>query len=159
MRDNGNNRGEWGAGGQIKPMEFIHTEHQLRPFDGFKPEEVGTRQPPAPSASERPSLRLARPPVWAQRDDMPCIGRWDEFDQVGVGTGEHRGSGKGDPDRAAQLCAGCPALRACLEAALAEETSEEGNPLSWQYRFGVRGGLTPFGRYKYNETVTAATEC
>lgn len=147
MSDNGNHRGEWGAGGQIKPMEFIHTEHQLRPFDGFKPEEVGTRQPPAPSASDKPSLRLAVPPAWAQRDDMPCIGDWKTYDEVGIGTGDYQGSGKGDPERATTLCAGCPVRQACLDAALTEERNEEGKPLSWQYRFGVRGGLTPFGRF------------
>lgn len=39
--------------------------------------------------------------------------------------------------RAKAVCAGCPALQACLDETMVDESG------SWQHRYSVRGGLTP----------------
>lgn len=136
MRDN-DNRDGFGSGGghgQIKPVDFVRTEAQLRPFDGFKPEEIATNQQPISFTNEGPAtMMLAKPPGWAQRDDLPCIGRWAEYDEASPGEGSF--------ERAAALCEGCPVLLECRSAALREEAG-----LARVYRYGVRGGMTPHQR-------------
>jgi WhiB family redox-sensing transcriptional regulator len=132
MRDNGNSVGS-GAHVQIKPVHWARTEHQIAKHEGFRPESLRPREPAAPSASDKPTMRLAEPPAWAQRDDLPCTklvpkrGQPDLFDTS-------------DEKVARALCAGCPleAKRACLADAMAEE-----GDLSDRSRWLVRGGLTP----------------
>ena len=137
MRDNGNREsggGSHGGAGQIRPVFWSRTEHQVAPFEGFKPEEVTPRSPMHPTSADGYTMRLAEPPKWAQRDDLPCTklvpkgNAPDPFDTS-------------NRVRAAALCAGCPVKADCLADALAEE-----GDLSAKSRYLVRGGLTPRGR-------------
>ena len=137
MRDNDSTQGTASGAGQIKPVDFVRTEFQLRPFDGFKPEEIEPKAAFVPMLDEVPAFRLAVPPDWAQ-NDKPCDGKWETYDEAGPGTG--------DPERAEFLCRGCPVRQECLDAALREEAGESGEGLGWRYRHGIRGGLTPFQR-------------
>lgn len=136
MRDNGNHGGGSGGAGQIRPSHWDRTEHQVAPFEGFKPEEVSPRAPMNPTSAAGYTLRLAEPPKWAQRDDLPCTklvptrNGLDPFDTNSKAT-------------ALALCAGCPVRQECLEAALAEEGTLRG-----RNRYLVRGGLTPKQRAK-----------
>jgi hypothetical protein len=134
VRDNDNNwriRGVAAGVAQIRPVSFIRTENQLRPFDGFKPEEVSPRSAPSPTAGDGYTLQLAHPPGWTHRDDLPCTklvprgNAGDPFD-----TNNKR--------VARALCAGCPVQKACLDEAMEAEGER---PAKW--RWLVRGGLTP----------------
>lgn len=133
MRDNGINAGSGGAS-QIKPVHWTRTEHQLSTHEGFAPEGVRPRGEVEPVAHATPTLRLARPPAWTHRDDLPCTKWVPQGDQP-----DHYDTT--DPRRAKALCAGCPVKRACLSDALEEEAG-----LSYRSRYLVRGGLTPKGR-------------
>lgn len=132
MRDNDSG---FGSGGQIRPMEFVHTTAQLRPFDGFKAEEIHLRDPLGTiTADASPTMRLAVPPDWTHRDDLPCTklvprnhGK-DPFDTS-------------DDEEAARLCAGCPVRELCLRDALEDE-----GDLSAGSRNLVRGGFTARAR-------------
>lgn len=88
-------------------------------------------------------MRLATPPAWTHRDDLPCTklvpkahGK-DHYDTI-------------DPAKAKALCAGCPVRRDCLADALAME-----GDLVGRSRWLIRGGYTPMGRAE----LAGATEC
>lgn len=135
MRDNGSNASHGGAG-QIRPVHWTRTEHQVAPFEGFKPEEVSPRAPLTPSSADGYTMRLAEPPKWTHRDDLPCtelVPKGNAPDLFDTNKAKV----------AARLCAGCPlsVKDACLEDAMAQEDG-----LSGRSRYLVRGGLTPKGR-------------
>ena len=133
MRDNDNNHGSGGAG-QIKPVSWTRTEHQLASHESFAPEHIGGRADLAVSSAPLPTMRLAVPPPWTHRDDLPCTQR--------VPKGNAKDPYDTNDKRAAKkLCAGCPVIQACLDDALREE---EG--LGPRSRYLVRGGYTPRGR-------------
>jgi hypothetical protein len=131
MRDREARGGSHGGAGQIRPVFWSRTEHQIAPFGGFKPEEVTPRSPMNPSSADGYTLRLAEPPKWTHRDDLPCTqlvpkgNARDPFDT-------------NNSAKAKALCAGCPVLEACLEDALVQE-----GDLVGRSRWLVRGGLTP----------------
>lgn len=139
MRDNGNG-GESPSGsgghGQIKPVDWTRTEHQVAAHQGFRQGEVKPRGEVAPSAGESPTMRLAVPPSWTHRDDLPCVQRLPKGNEKDLYDTT-------DPLMAKALCAGCPVKRECLADAMAEE---EG--LGPRSRWLVRGGMTPVGRAK-----------
>lgn len=139
MRDNGNGGEKFsgsGGHGQIKPVHWTRTEHQIAKHESFAPEALRPRDPAAPSTGEKPTMLLAVPPSWAQRDDLPCTKRVPKGNQPDPYD-------TSDEKAAKRLCAGCPleAKRACLEDAMREE-----GDLSARSRWLVRGGLTPAER-------------
>lgn len=139
MRDNGSNASSGNGGSHIRPVSWIRTDHQLSHADGFKPEEIARREPFNLTTDGSYTMRLAEPPKWTHRNDLPCVSlvpvahSRDPFDTS-------------DPIKAEALCAGCPVRSACLDAALAEEDG-----LSYRSRYLVRGGLTPIGRAEWSE--------
>lgn len=135
MRDNSNNHGSGGAG-QIKPVSWTRTEHQLSSHESFAPEGITPRGEVSPESNGRPTMQLAKPPAWTHRDDLPCTKRVPQGNQPDpYDTSNKR--------VARALCAGCPVRRACLDAALIEESG-----LSDRSRYLVRGGYTPKERAK-----------
>lgn len=142
MRDNGKTP-EWqshshgsGGAGQIKPVHWTRTEHQVAAHESFAPGTVVPRGEVGLTTDGSPTMLLAVPPKWTHRDDLPCVQR--------LPRGNERDPyDTSDPNMAKALCAGCPVKRECLEAALVEE---EG--LSGRSRYLVRGGYTPWGRSK-----------
>lgn len=135
MRDNSNNHGSGGAG-QIKPVSWTRTEHQLASHESFAPEGVTPRGEVSPASNGEPTMRLAVPPPWTHRDDLPCTKRVPTGNQPDLYD-------TNNPKVATALCAGCPVKRVCLEDALADEKG-----LSGRSRYLVRGGYTPKGRAK-----------
>lgn len=144
MRDNGNFREVFGLGagaGVVRVTEWVRTEHQVRPHDSLAPGPIHAHEGDRWVSEAPPTMRLARPPEWAQRDDLPCTqlvpkgNAPDPFDT-------------NDKSKARTLCAGCPVRRACLDAALAEEGTLRG-----RNRYLVRGGLTPRQRAKLSEST------
>lgn len=137
MRDNGNREskgGYSGGAGQIKPSDWTRTEFQVPAHEGYRPEQIHAREAGRVASDGSPTKRLAEPPKWTHRDDLPCTkvvptahGR-DPFDT-------------NDRKAAARLCAGCPAMQACLDDAMAQEDG-----LSPRSRYLIRGGLTPWAR-------------
>lgn len=127
---------------QLKPIEWVRTEYQIGRQEGFAPEAIAPRDPPPPSGSNKPTMRLATPPAWTHRDDLPCV-KW-------VPKGNQP-----DPydtsDRlvARALCAGCPVKAQCLADAMEEEAG-----LSAGSRYLVRGGLTPRGRWQREQRLS-----
>jgi hypothetical protein len=145
MRDNSNNHGSGGAG-QIRPVSWTRTEHQLASHESFAPEGITPRGEVSPASSAQRTLRLAVPPSWTQRDDLPCTKRVprgnqpDPYDTT-------------NPRVARALCFGCPVRRACLDDALADEAG-----LSYRSRHLVRGGLTPKGRERVDLASRKSTK-
>lgn len=133
MRDNSNTHGSGGAA-QIQPVHWTRTEHQVSSHEGFAPEHIGVRADLGVSAAPLPTMRLAVPPSWTHRDDLPCT----QLVPKGNGRDPYDTN---DKKAAKKLCAGCPVRQACLDDALAEE---EG--LGPRSRYLVRGGYTPRGR-------------
>lgn len=137
MRDNGNREPKSGSGGhgQIRPVQWFRTDHQIPPHQGFKPGEVSQRSARTPASADGHTMRLAVPPKWTHRDDLPCVklvpkgNQRDPFDTK-------------NSTKAAALCAGCPVKQSCLDDAMAEE-----GDLVARSRWLVRGGLTPEGRF------------
>lgn len=116
-------------GDKTRPLqEFTRTEAQVKAHEGFRPEALTA--PLARTASEGDrTAQLANPPGWALHPGRNCAGRWEEFDDVQR------------EDRARELCAGCPVADACLQDAMEREGSVGGD-----YRYTVRGGMTPAAR-------------
>jgi hypothetical protein len=135
MSDNGSKRGNQSGlgGGQIRVMSHHRTEAQLRPFEGFSPDEIVPRNGVHLVSEGERHLQLAKPYPWTWRDDINCLGEYEATDTT-------------NRAEAAKLCAGCPVLSQCLESAMEEEVNSDGEPLSHHSRFLVRGGLTPRGR-------------
>ncbi len=134
MSDNSNKRAQRDLGeSQVRVMSFDRTEVQLRPFEGFAPDEIVPRNGVHLLSEGERHLRLAKPYAWTWRDDINCLGDYVNTDTT-------------NRVEAAALCAGCPVLSECLESAMEEEANAEGEPLSHHSRFLVRGGLTPRGR-------------
>lgn len=137
MRDNGSNAGSGSSNritSHIRPVHWSRTEHQLKPHEGFAPQAIEPREPLSLVAGEGYTMRLAEPPKWAQRDDLPCIARVPKGNQPDLYDTT-------DPRRARALCAGCPVKQACLDDAMADEAG-----LGPRSRWLVRGGLTPQDR-------------
>lgn len=128
MSDNSNKSG-LGAG-QIRVIHY-RTETQVRPFEGFAPDEVIPREPFGLTSEGGRTLQLAKPYEWTVGAD--CLGNFDGTDTT------NRAEAKA-------LCANCKVRPECLESAMAEEVDKDGLPLSHHSRFLVRGGLTPRGR-------------
>ncbi len=131
MSDNSNRSGL--GTGQIRVASYSRTEAQMRPFEGFAPDEIVPRNGVHLVSEGARHLRLAKPYAWTWRDDLNCLGNYTTTDTT-------------NRVEAAELCAGCPVLSECLESAMDEEVNAEGEPLSHHSRFLVRGGLTPRGR-------------
>lgn len=135
MRDNGNGREAFGLGsgsGVVKVTEWSRTEHQVPKHQSFASGVVWTKGDHMdPKADAPATMRLAEPPAWAQRDDLPCTqlvpkgNAKDVFDT-------------NDRKVARALCAACPVRQACLDDAM---EFEEG--LGPRSRYMVRGGYTP----------------
>ena len=119
------------------------TEHQVSSHKGFRPTAIYPRANPGMGTDAPATMLLATPPGWMQRDDLPCIGRWDDYDMDGTGRTLKA-------EAAAKLCEGCPVIAECLADALAKETDCRpgmgGRPLGEQHRYGIRGGLIPKDR-------------
>lgn len=143
MSDNGKMRrgraelfGSASGVGLVGVITWIGTKYQVKPHEGYAQGPLHVRDKDDAGVSEQapPTPRLAVPPKWTHRNDLPCVTR------LPVGNQK-------DPydtsDRlvARALCAGCPVKRECLDAAQVEE---EG--LGPRSRYLVRGGLTPTGR-------------
>lgn len=91
-------------------------------------------------------LYFAEPPAWTQ--DAPCQHEWPHPDGR-----EHKSPWDSDymsDKKAAELCADCPILEACLSAAMEEE-----GELIARNRYGIRGGKTP----KQRAMLAAPAEC
>ena len=118
------------------------TEHQLRPHESFKPEALRRRDIHLVPEDAPRTPKMAKPPAWSETPGMPCVplddlgpGEWDlHWDPMQWRKVPERIT----TERAKALCAGCPVIRECLEAAMTEERG-----LSHHSRFLVRGGMTP----------------
>lgn len=115
---------------------FLPTQLQLKPHEGLSPGAIQARNIAQTLVSEEAPAtpRLAAPPGWMQRDDLPCTGRWDLFDI------DSRAGGKSIAEAKA-ACASCPVRRECLDDAMVAERS-----LTGRYRVTIRGGLLPAER-------------
>lgn len=113
----------------------VRTEAQTGRHEGFTPEYIGRRDYRA-LVSDARTMILANPPEWAT-EELPCVVARDEWSKDRKLKHFEARTDK----QAAELCKGCPVLEKCLDAALDEERG-----LSAQWRFLVRGGLTPKGR-------------
>lgn len=132
---------------KFKPVDYTRQDAQLLPHESFKSTVVRPRQEQSLTTEGSRTLRLARPAAWTE-DTLKCHDRskWDEFYEAGDVRSMK-------PKRkAVKLCQGCPAAPAllggqydalgpCLREALAQE-----GDVGAQYRYGVRGGLTPVDR-------------
>jgi hypothetical protein len=121
--------------GQIKPLDWHSdrgTAHESRHRDSH---ELGVAM-----AGPR-TLILANPPAWMKR--AKCLDKWVEHDLPE--------GGRVSAGRAKALCGGCPVLIECLEAAMLEENRKGSG-----YRYGVRGGLSPEGRFQLAQRRKAA---
>lgn len=121
------------------------TEHQVPAHEGFRPSQIARHESRKFASDGERTPRLASPPAWTERGDMPCViprgargelarahaDKWDP----GRGTAAHKVTA------ADKLCSGCPVTRECLEDALEEEAG-----LSGDYRYLIRGGLLPHDR-------------
>ncbi|MGZ6788355.1 MAG: hypothetical protein ACXVGQ_00220 [Mycobacteriaceae bacterium] len=132
------------------------TDFQLKPHESFAPESIVERDPIRPVSTRGRTLLRAKPPAWAT-DDLPCVVPKDDW------TLQHQETHwdvRTDAE-ARELCAGCPVgplwdgdrmieRGACLEAAMGEEQG-----LGEQYRYLVRGGHTPKGRWSLDQTASS----
>ena len=105
MRDNDNRgREPFGLGsgsGVVRVAEYTRTEAQVSSHEGFAPEAIWVRDDEAVSSEAPPTMRLAVPPPWAQRDDLPCTKRVPKGNQPDpYDTNSTKAARK--------LCAGCP---------------------------------------------------
>lgn len=125
----------------------VRTEVQVRPHDGFASGEIQLREEVRTVTDGAPTKILAKPPAWTERPNLPCFlprqpDDWtDELRETHWDTRSEA--------EAAQMCAGCPVQRECLDAALLEERG-----LDHRSRFLVRGGLTPKGRWSLDVAQT-----
>lgn len=118
-----------------KRWEHTRTENQLKPFEGFRPEEIGTRASRTLTRGDSsPTMQFAKPPEWTETPGIKCEGRWEEFDDDGPSPVSHL--------KAAELCSGCPVIERCLSDAMEREGWRAGRE-----RGGIRGGVTARGRY------------
>ena len=70
----------------------------------------------------------------------------DRFDRRGLGSPDTRAA------IALSICATCPVVAQCLEAAMREETAVSG-------RWGIRGGLTAYQRADLARQQNRCVEC
>lgn len=77
--------------------------------------------------------KKAAVPIWRAPPDVACRG--EDTSLFYKGELERPAARAARASRARAICAGCPAVAGCLEAAMAEEKSGGG-------RYGIRGGLT-----------------
>lgn len=73
----------------------------------------------------------------AWQNDGLCVGRWDAYDFD---------TRQPTREQAAALCAGCPVIQECREAARVNE-----NETPARFRHGVLAGMTPVGRFLEDE--------
>ena len=128
-------------------LEHTPTRLQVKPHDGFTPEAITLRAPfTLASETDLPDPMLGTPAGWTTR--ALCLDDWELFDDP-----------QGDDVALAQrVCGMCPVKDTCLAVALEDEVWDNGGPLPFDHRSGVRGGLTTRER----TTLTAPpvpTEC
>lgn len=142
-----NKRGDDGGAffpGVVDTFTVVRTDNQLRPHESFAPAGQILRQHRAVSDDGRGDLLLAKPYGWA-RDTMACVVPEEGWDD----DKRQRHWDTPDVDKAALLCDGCPVLDRCLADAMAEEAGK-----GKFERYLVRGGLTPMGRWKLEQSQT-----
>lgn len=130
----------------VAETAHLDTSTQLKPYESFLPEALEVRtisgDTGSISSAGEKTLRLAKPPNWMQRDDLPCIGQDDRvgepYDCTDVRNLRKRG-----------LCEGCPVRANCLEDAMAEELGL----YSKGSRHMVRGAMTPGQRASLARTI------
>jgi hypothetical protein len=148
-----NKRGDDGGAffpGVVDTFTVVRTDNQLRPHESFAPAGQILRQHRAVSDDGRGDRQLAKPPGWTSDDDLPCsIPRHDWLDMHDTARGRHWDTP--DVDKAALLCNGCPVLDRCLTDAMAEEKGK-----GKFERYLVRGGMTPMGRWKLEQSLDGA---
>lgn len=119
---------------------LVKTQFQLKAHESFATHGIAQRNPMRLVSDGRATKLLAKPPAWTELPGLLCV-PLDEFtESTSEGWGKHWDTN--DDSEAASLCAGCPAITECRNNALEEERG-----LHHQFRFMVRGGLTPRGRW------------
>lgn len=118
---------------------------QLKPHESFQPEAVAPREPMRLTVGEPLEAFKATPPDWTDRPDLPCSGRWHEWDEPNATL-----------YRKVVLpgCLSCPVRDPCLESALEEEKG-----LGAAFRAGVRGGLLPRDRVRAEKGLRPMSHC
>lgn len=104
------------------------TEQQVRAHE--RPTAIKLHQHRMSRHTDDHTPILGLPPEWTR--EAACLDDWKAWDEAET-----------NPSLAHQLCAACPVRDLCLSAALAEE-----GMVSARERAGVRGGLTPWERYR-----------
>lgn len=117
------------------------TEHQISGHEGFRPEAVGSNAAPKWTSEGERTLRLAHPPAWTERGDMPCVIPAGQRGDLARAHADRWDYAKRNAKEADELCKGCPVIEQCLESALEEEAGVSGD-----YRYLIRGGLLPVDR-------------
>lgn len=149
MRDNGRRElfGLANGVGLVKVVSWTRTENQLARHEGFAPEAIHVRDDESMTSSEAPAtMRLAEPPKWTHRDDLPCT----KLVPVAHARDPYDTN---DRAKAKALCTGCPVRLACLDDAMEEEAG-----LTGRSRYLVRGGYTPRERGEGTDLPSLATD-